>query len=332
MFAYGFNNPVNLSDKDGNWPKWATKVLIGVAVIAVCAAVTVATGGAAAGPLAAAVHCVAVGALKGAVIGAAVGAATGAAKGAVTHRIRNKTWKGAGKAALEEGATGFMTGAITGAITGGKNSKACFVAGTAVLAASGAVDIETIVAGDLVWSENPDTGERALKRVVQTFVNETDELVHVRVNGEEIITTPEHPFYVPSKGWTGAIHLRAGDILVLQNGKYIIVEQVQHEILEHPIKVYNFEVEDFHTYYVGDSSVLVHNVCGAKNTSDQTAVIKLAKEYKNGIGRTDADILVGWAKEYGLNYHYPMKHAGRSGIWSTVEHIKIFNVHIPVVE
>lgn len=112
-----------------------------------------------------------------------------------------------------------------------------------------------------MWSENPDTGERALKRVVQTFVNETDELVHVRVNGEEIITTPEHPFYVPSKGWTGAIHLRAGDILVLQNGKYVIVEQVQHEILEHPIKVYNFEVEDFHTYYVGDSSVLVHNKC-----------------------------------------------------------------------
>ena len=124
-----------------------------------------------------------------------------------------------------------------------------------------------IVVGDLVWSENPDTGERALKRVVQTFVNETDELVRVRVNGEEIITTPEHPFYVPSKGWTGAIHLRAGDILVLQNGKYVIVEQVQHEILEHPIKVYNFEVEDFHTYYVGDSSVLVHNACNGKITS-----------------------------------------------------------------
>ena len=25
--------------------------------------------------------------------------------------------------------------------------------------------------------------------------------------------------------------------------------------------VYNFEVEDFHTYYVGESSVLVHNAC-----------------------------------------------------------------------
>ena len=32
-------------------------------------------------------------------------------------------------------------------------------------------------------------------------------------------------------------------------------------MLETPVKVYNFEVEDFHTYYVGESSVLVHNDC-----------------------------------------------------------------------
>ena len=55
--------------------------------------------------------------------------------------------------------------------------------------------------------------------------------------------------------------LRAGDILVLQSGKYVIVEKVQHEILESPITVYNFEIEDFHTYYVGESAVLVHNAC-----------------------------------------------------------------------
>ena len=33
-------------------------------------------------------------------------------------------------------------------------------------------------------------------------------------------------------------------------------------MLEAPIKVYNFEVEDFHTYFVGDGDgVLVHNSC-----------------------------------------------------------------------
>ena len=51
-----------------------------------------------------------------------------------------------------------------------------------------------------------------------------------------------------------------GDIFVLQNGKYVIVEKIQHEILKTPITVYDFEVAEFHTYYVGDSAVLGHNV------------------------------------------------------------------------
>jgi len=50
-------------------------------------------------------------------------------------------------------------------------------------------------------------------------------------------------------------------IMYLYNGEYVVVEFVQHEILETPVKVYNFEVEDFHTYFVGESSVLVHNTC-----------------------------------------------------------------------
>ena len=78
------------------------------------------------------------------------------------------------------------------------------------------------------------------------------------------ITTPSHPFYVPKLGWTSAIKLRAGDILVLSNGEYVVVEKVQHEILESPVKVYNFEVEDFHTYFVGENGVFVHNRCGTE--------------------------------------------------------------------
>ena len=139
--------------------------------------------------------------------------------------------------------------------------KACFIAGTLIETDNGSVPIEEITAGMLVYAHNPDIGETELKEVVQTFVRETNELVHIKVNGEEIITTPTHPFWVPQKGWTDAIQLRAGDRLQLLNGEYVIIEQVQHELLESPVTVYNFEVEDFHTYYVGDTSVLVHNKC-----------------------------------------------------------------------
>ena len=66
--------------------------------------------------------------------------------------------------------------------------------------------------------------------------------------------------YSPVKGWTEAVDLRAGDNLVLVNGEHVIVEKIQHEILESPINVYNFQVEDYHTYYVG-KGILVHNTC-----------------------------------------------------------------------
>ncbi len=51
----------------------------------------------------------------------------------------------------------------------------------------------------------------------------------------------------------------AGDVLYTVNGKYVVVEQVQHEILESPVKVYNFRVADNHTYFVGDTGIGVHN-------------------------------------------------------------------------
>lgn len=202
---------------------------------------------------------------------------SGAVSGAVTHRLSTGSWKGAEQAALNGAATGFMTGTITGAISGAVNSPYCFVAGTTVLTAAGAAAIETVRAGNQVWAWDEDTGEVAIKEVVETYVNETDEPVHVFVNGEEIITTPAHPFYSPVKGLTDAVHLRAGDILVLLNGEYVVVEKVQHEILEAPVTVYNFQVEDYHTYYVA-SGVLVHNKCGS-NHGNSLSTNKPAQGY-----------------------------------------------------
>ena len=143
----------------------------------------------------------------------------------------------------------------------GNSPYVCFIAGTAIVTAEGLRAIETIEAGDLVWAWDEETGNTALKKVVETYVNSTSELVHVFVDGEEIVTTPSHPFYSPVKGWTAAVHLRAGDILQLVNGEYVVVEKVQHELLEAPVTVYNFQVEDYHTYYVSDAGVLVHNDC-----------------------------------------------------------------------
>jgi len=159
----------------------------------------------------------------------------------------------------------------------------CFIAGTLVATKSGLVPIEDIKPGDLVWATDEETGKTELKEVVQLFRNVTEEWVHVTVNGEEITCTPNHPFYSPVKGWTSAIDLRAGDRLQLLNGEYVVVEQVQHELLENPETTYNFEVEDFHTYYVGEESVLVHNSCKHKEPSWRKQKSDYWKSNKNTV-------------------------------------------------
>ncbi len=152
---------------------------------------------------------------------------------------------------------------ITKAIDEAGLGGTCFIAGTPVVTALGLVPIETIAAGDMVQSFDPDTQAVSEKMIEEIFVHESSELVHVKVGGETISATPEHPFYVVQKGFTNAINLRAGDVLYTVNGKYVVVEQVQHEILESPVKVYNFRVADNHTYFVGDAGIGVHNaVCG----------------------------------------------------------------------
>lgn len=117
----------------------------------------------------------------------------------------------------------------------------------------------------MIWfgAENPETGEKELKPVVRVFINETDTLVSVFTETEEIVTTEEHPFWVMGKGWTRAADLTSDDILddilIMQNGLTVQAKGIAIKKLSNPIKVYNFEVKDWHTYYVSNSNILVHN-------------------------------------------------------------------------
>ena len=88
-----------------------------------------------------------------------------------------------------------------------------------------------------------------------------------------------------------ACQLRAGDVLVMLNGEYVVVEQVQHELLESPVAVYNFEVEGFHTYYVGDTEVLVHNTCYENPQKIRYTQDSISKNFHDG--RSVDDMISG---------------------------------------
>ncbi|MCD3274909.1 hypothetical protein G8V30_08190 [Clostridium botulinum C/D] len=66
---------------------------------------------------------------------------------------------------------------------------------------------------------------------------------------------------VIGEGWVEAGNLKVGDKVPLYSGKVTEVSRINLEILKKPVKVYNFEVEDWHMYFVSHRNVLVHNMC-----------------------------------------------------------------------
>ncbi len=137
----------------------------------------------------------------------------------------------------------------------------CFTGDTLVATEDGSRRIDEIKVGDKVWAYNPDTGEKELKEVVSVFVKETDEILHLETTDGTIDTTTTHPFYVVGEGWKAAGDLKFGDKIYALDGTTVIINGANLEKLDKPIKVYNLEVADFHTYFVGNTGMLVHNRC-----------------------------------------------------------------------
>ena len=148
----------------------------------------------------------------------------------------------------------------------------CFVAGTKVLTENGLKDIENIQVGECVYAKNITLDAIELKKVIRVFENKSDVLVNISLeNGEVIKTTPTHPFFVVGEGWILAEKLKTTDLLIAFNGNVERITGIGIENLTEPISTYNFEVEDYHNYFVGDSSVLVHNRCLTNKEAQQAA-------------------------------------------------------------
>ena len=161
--------------------------------------------------------------------------------------------------------------------TGGMTTTMkCFVAGTLVLTAEGLKRIEEIKTGDRVLSADTETMTSEYKTVLETFVRRTNEIIHIFVENEEITTTIDHPFWVNGKGFVPAMNLVIGSELINDKGDIVCVENIRRETNRDGVEVFNFKVEDFHTYYVGENGILVHNAnCRLFSNSDGTYDIEM---------------------------------------------------------
>jgi len=144
------------------------------------------------------------------------------------------------------------------------NPCRCFVQGTLVQTKEGAKPIEDVKVGELVAARNEATGETGWKPVVALIRNGEKafiRLVYVDDQGNEetLVMTPEHPLMVVGNRWTQARDLRQGDRIVRLEGEPVTIQSVT--LLSGTSATYNFEVADFHTYFVGAKGLWAHNAC-----------------------------------------------------------------------
>ncbi|WP_338514067.1 Hint domain-containing protein [Pseudomonas poae] len=148
----------------------------------------------------------------------------------------------------------------------------CFAAGTKVSTPNGDRAIESLKVGDVVWSK-PERGGKPFAAKILATHQRSDQPIYrlklksVRVDGkaegETLLVTPGHPFYVPAKrDFIPVIDLKPGDLLQsLADGETDNTSsEVESLELYLPVgETFNLTVDVGHTFYVGDLKAWVHN-------------------------------------------------------------------------
>lgn len=134
-----------------------------------------------------------------------------------------------------------------------------FSADTPVATDSGLVAISEIEVGDHVLAYHEALGSTDFYTVTATMLHMDPVVVVLTVDGEQIETTPAHPFYSEEGAWVNAGQLEVGSRIRKDGDDYGTVQAIQ--FVERAQPMYNLAVTGAHTFYVGDERWLVHNEC-----------------------------------------------------------------------
>ena len=129
----------------------------------------------------------------------------------------------------------------------------CFPAGTKVLMLDGKQkNIEDVKEGDYVMTFNSEN-KYDLRGGKVIGLHNINSFGYLIIN-DNLKVTPNHKLWI-NKRWDVAGNIQIGDLLLNVDGKEVAVESIQWQLGKE--KVYNLEIENYHTYFA--NGIWVHN-------------------------------------------------------------------------
>lgn len=159
--------------------------------------------------------------------------------------------------------------------------QGCFDGDTTVLTESGSRAIRDVGPGTRVWAYDTAENRWFLDEVVAAHaIPWMGTMVRLDLGTGSVLATDQHPVWVVTGAdlgarpavaelpadeqgltedgrWVAAIHVRAGDTVLLADGSTAVVAAVATDYREQT--VYTLTVANAHTFAVGDMGLLVHN-------------------------------------------------------------------------
>ena len=139
--------------------------------------------------------------------------------------------------------------------------EGCFTGNTLVVTKKGLKRIDSIQEGDLILSKNIETEEIEYKPALYVYKKNTKSFINLTISGKLIEATPSHLFMIEDWGWKSAENLKAGDKILTADGEIKNVDYVEAKYYDSNIPIFNLNIDEYHTYFVSDFKLLVHNDC-----------------------------------------------------------------------
>ncbi|WP_255989554.1 RHS repeat-associated core domain-containing protein [Chitinolyticbacter albus] len=150
------------------------------------------------------------------------------------------------------------------------------------------------------WKDKGKSAKRdqrlSYEKITDIFTSQKQQtLVYLTLdNGEQLTATEGHPFKT-TEGWRDAVLLKKGGKLLLKGSdgdadaeRTATIAEVRTE--QKTLHVFNLEVANAHTFFIGEAGLLVHNGKGCRNPIVQEAIQagkRAHKAYKDVLGHVE---------------------------------------------